>query len=403
MTRTTSLQEAISGDLQHITDVRHDLHAHPELGYQEFRTCEVVKRELKDAGIQFADGLAGGTGVLGYLPATGNPESARTVALRADMDALPITENTGEPYSSQTPGVMHACGHDGHTSIMIGTARALAQVERPNNLLFLFQPAEEGGAGGRRMCEDGVLQGRVLGKPADIIFGLHCFPMLQVGQMATCTGPMLASADQFVIKVTGKGGHAAMPHLGVDPIVVASHIVVALQSIASRNVSALDSVVVTIGMVKAGTANNIIPDTAELIGTLRTLKEETRRQAQERINEIATQIAAAFGATAEVEMEDGYPVTFNEPSAARWLRGALGSAFGSGLIPQDVPPVMGGEDFSFYGREVPACFYWLGLLGEDQDSYPNLHAPEFDFNDRALEVGIRTMCTLALSSEPAAG
>lgn len=397
MIRTMSLEEAISGDLEHITSIRHDLHTHPELGYEEYRTSEIVKRELKEVGIEFVDNLAGGTGVLGYLPATSNPDKASTIALRADMDALPIKEKTGKPYASQTDGVMHACGHDGHTSILIGAARALAQVERPNNVLFVFQPAEEGGAGGRRMCEDGVLRGKVAGKPAQAIFGLHGFPILHVGQMATCTGPMLASADQFVITVKGQGGHAAMPHLSVDPIVVASHIVTALQTIASRNVSALDSVVVTIGMVKAGSAHNIIPDTAELIGTLRTLCEETRRLAQRRIQEIAENVAKGFGAEATIEMEDGYPVTYNDPSATRHLRKTLSTTFGDNLLPGDVPPVMGGEDFSFYGKEVPAAFYWLGLLDEGQDRYPNLHAPEFDFNDRALEVGIQAMCQLALS------
>jgi amidohydrolase len=313
------------------------------------------------------------------------------------MDALPIQENTGKPYASKTPGIMHACGHDGHTSILIGAARALAKTgERPNNVLLVFQPAEEGGAGGRRMCEDGVLCGKVLGNPTDVIFGLHGFPMLKVGQVATRTGPLLASADQFVIKVTGKGGHAAMPHMGVDPVVVAGHILVALQTIASRSVSALDSVVVTIGMIKAGTAHNIIPDTAELIGTLRTLDNDVRRNAQQRIRDIATNVAAAFGATAEIEMEDGYPVTFNEPGATKRLRKTLGTTFGAGLIADDVPPVMGGEDFSFYGREAPACFYWLGLVDEGQNGYPNLHAPEFDFNDKSLPVGIKAMCSLAL-------
>lgn len=394
----SKLDELIAGDLPHITEIRHDLHAHPELGYQEQRTCGVVKQELAAAGIKFVDNLAGGTGVLAYLPATSDPETAPTVALRADMDALPILENTGKPYASQTPGIMHACGHDGHTSVLIGTARALNQTtERKNNVLLIFQPAEEGGAGGRKMCEDGVLCGKVLGNPADVIFGLHGFPMLKVGQMATRTGPLLASADQFVINITGKGGHAAMPHFGVDPIVVASHVVVALQSIASRNVSALDSVVVTIGMVKAGSAHNIIPDTAELIGTLRTLNNDVRRLAQKRIAEIAENIAAAFGAKCEIDMEDGYPVTFNEAGATQRFRSVVGSAFGSGLLADEIPPVMGGEDFSFYGREVPACFYWLGLLDENQDRYPNLHAPEFDFNDKALPVGIKAMCELALN------
>jgi amidohydrolase len=395
-----SLDELIARHLPRVTEIRHDLHAHPELGYQERRTSQVVRAELEKAGVKFVGELAGGTGVLGYIPATTDPATAPTVALRADMDALPIQEDTGKPYASQTPGVMHACGHDGHTSILLGAAKVLAEApERPNNVLLVFQPAEEGGAGGRKMCEDGVLCGKVLGNPADVIFGLHGFPMLNVGQVATCTGPMLASADQFEITVNGKGGHAAMPHYGIDPIVVASHIVTALQTISSRNVGALDSVVVTIGMVKAGTAHNIIPDTAELVGTLRTLNNDTRRLAQQRIRDIATHVAEAFGATADIKMEDGYPVTFNEATAAQRLRAALAESLGAGLISQDCPPVMGGEDFSFYGRETRACFYWLGLSAEGQEQYPNLHAPQFDFNDEALPVGMKAMCSLALSSE----
>ncbi|HTQ10519.1 MAG TPA: amidohydrolase [Fimbriimonadaceae bacterium] len=387
-----------STEIDHITEIRHDLHAHPELGYEEHRTSAVVQRELSDAGIDFVPGLAGGTGVAGYLPATLNPASAKTVALRADMDCLPIHEATGAAYASTSPGKMHACGHDGHTSILIGAARRLAKtVERPNNVLFVFQPAEEGGAGGKRLCEEGVVSGKVIGKPADMIFGLHGFSFLKVGQIATCTGPMLAAADWFTIEVRGRGGHAAMPNAGVDPIVVASHIVTALQSIASRNVSPLDSIVVTIGIIQAGTAHNIIPDTASMVGTLRTLRQETRELGARRIEEICKNVAAAFGASAEIDFTYGYPVTENDPVATRRLRSVLSEAMPGALAPDDVQPVMGGEDFSFYGRHVPACFYWLGLLNEGQERYPNLHAPDFDFNDKALPVGIDAMCALALA------
>ncbi len=388
-----ALREQIDTNIQRITEIRHDLHAHPELGYEEHRTSGVVQRELAAAGIAFKAGLAGGTGVLGFLPAT--KPNAKTVALRADMDCLPIEENTGKSYASTVKGKMHACGHDGHTSVLIGAAQRLAQTpERPNNLLFIFQPAEEGGAGGRKMCEDGVLEGRVLGKPVDMIFGLHGFPYLKVGEMGTKTGALLAAADWFEIEVRGKGGHAAMPNAGVDPVVVAAHIVTALQSIASRNVSPLDSIVVTIGVVKAGTAHNVIPDAATLVGTLRTLKPETRELGERRIKEIAATIAQAFGATAHVDFHRGYPITHNDARATAHLRSVLGD---SGLLPDEMPPVMGGEDFSFYGQHVPACFYWLGLLDSGQDKYPNLHAPEFDFNDAALPVGIDAMCRLALA------
>jgi amidohydrolase len=394
-----ALKEHIApNEIEHITEIRHDLHAHPELGYEEQRTSGVVQRELTAAGIEFVSGLASGTGVLAYLPATSDPQGAPTVALRADMDALPILEKTGKPYASTTPGKMHACGHDGHTSIMIGAARRLSQTPvRRNNVLMLFQPAEEGGAGGNRMCQDGVLAGKLLGKPVDMIFGLHGFPYLEVGQLATRTGSMMASADGFTVVVIGKGGHAAMPNVGIDPVLVASHIITALQSIASRNVSPIDSIVVTIAVVKAGTAHNIIPDTATLEGTLRALTAETRSLGQRRIEEIASNVAAAFGAEATVEFSHGYPVTVNHPAATAHLRNVLGRAFPSGLQKEDVIPTMGAEDFSFYGQQVPACFYWLGLLNEGQEHYPNLHAPEFDFNDKALPVGITAMCELALA------
>lgn len=391
------LVELIEADLPHIVSIRHDLHAHPELGYNEHRTSEVVQRELTDAGIDFRKGLARGTGVLAFLPATG--PAKRTVALRADMDALPIEENTGASYASTNKGVMHACGHDGHTSILIGTARALSKVsDRPNNVLLLFQPAEEGGAGGRAMCEDGALDGSVLGRKADIIFGLHGYTGLPVGKVGTRDGAMLAAADEFKIHVRGKGGHAAMPHMGVDPIVAASHIVVALQTIASRGVSPLDSIVVTIGEMHGGTAHNVIPDTVELHGTLRTLLPETRAFGEKRVREIAATVAMAFGATAEVEFLGGYPVTCNDQVAAAHFRRVASDTFDDALV-SDVAPVMGAEDFSFYGEHAPACFYWLGIVPHGRDSYPNLHSAEFDFNDDALATGIRAMAALALSTE----
>lgn len=393
-----ALREPVRVDLERLAAIRRDLHAHPELGYQEQRTSGVVQAELKKAGIEFRAGLAGGTGVLGWIPATGDPERARTVALRADMDALPIVEETGLPYASTNPGVMHACGHDGHTTILIGAAHALAAMDaRPQNVLLMFQPAEEGGAGGRKMVEDGVLSGKLLGRPAEAAYGLHGWPTVPVGQVAVKEGPLLAATDNFDIAIHGKGAHGAYPNLGVDPIVVAAHIVAALQTVASRNVDPLDSIVVTVGQIEAGSAVNIIPEHARLRGTMRTLKDATRRFGERRVCEIATNLAVALGATVEIDWREGYPVTVNDPGATARFRQVAGDALGAEKVGEIPAPVMGGEDFSFYGQVVPACFYALGIVPVGQERYANLHAPTFDFNDDAIETGVRMMVALALA------
>lgn len=385
-------------DLRRIVEIRHDLHAHPELGYRETRTSGKVVEELTRLGIEHRAGLAGGTGVLAYLPATSNPSGAETVALRADMDALPIIEKTGLDYASGTPGVMHACGHDGHTSMLLGAATILSQVsERPFNVLLLFQPAEEGGAGGLKMCEDGVLDGKVLGKPADRIFGLHGHPHSMVGQVATRVGPMMASADSFHATIRGKGGHAAMPHSTIDPIVITSQIVMAWQTIVSRTVDPLDSAVVTVGQFHAGVAHNVIPDDVMIEGTVRALKERTRLDAIRRVEHIAQSIASAHGASFEIEWTQGYPITANDAEAEARFRKTMGG-FSGELVAEPVSPTMGAEDFSFYGSKTKACFFWLGLNPSAENVYPNLHAPEFDFNDAAIPYGVEAMCRLALAS-----
>lgn len=379
---------------KHLIDIRRDIHAHPELGYEEFRTSRLIQAFLTQHGVDTVGGLAKGTGLLGYLPAT--VAGGKTVALRADMDALPIFEETNLPYASQTPGKMHACGHDGHTTILMGTAERLAaQPERKNNMIFVFQPAEEGGAGGKAMCEDGALNGTRVPSKADIIFGLHGSPSLHVGQVGTRVGAMMASADQFELTFHGKGGHAAMPHTAVDPIVVAAHFITAVQSVVSRGISPLESGVVTIGVVQAGTAHNIIPETAKLSGTVRALDPAVREFEMKRVGEIAHNIAQTFGASAHIEWGVGYPVTVNDAGAVDQFRSILGSNDLIKVHGGEVEPVMGGEDFSFYGHHVPACFFWLGLLPPGTTQMPNLHHPKFDFNDEAIEFGIEAMVTLA--------
>ncbi len=387
-----NLRGLIEAALPEAVAFRHDLHRHPELGYQEFRTSERVQDRLRVAGIEFQAGLAKGTGIVGFLPATANPTEARTVALRADMDALPIVERTDLPYRSEHEGRMHACGHDGHTTILVTAARLLAQLpERPQNVVFLFQPAEEGGAGGKRMVAEGAID------RADITYGLHGFPAHEVGKVSVRNGPMMAAATQFSIRIRGKGSHAAYPHLSIDPIVVGAHIITALQTIASRTVSPLDSVVVTVGRVKAGVAHNVIPEEAVLDGTLRTLSDQTAEVARTRVAQIAEHTAAAFGAVAETTWAtDPYPVTWNHPEAADRVRAIAGDTVGSANLLEEIEPSMAAEDFSFYGREKPACFFFLGIRPVGQPTYPNLHAPTFDFNDDALLPGIETMINLAL-------
>ncbi len=397
--REPDLRSIIKSDLAAVTDLRHDLHRHPEIMFTEKRTSAAVVRELTALKIEHKAGLAGGTGVLGFVPATGNPAAAKTVALRADMDALPIHEKTGKAYASETPGLMHACGHDGHTSMLVGVARALTKtVDRPNNVLLIFQPAEEGGAGGEKMCQDGCLSGKILGKKADVIYGLHGWPELPVGVVATRTGPLLAATDEFTVKVHGRGGHAAYPHICIDPVVVAAHIVTALQTICSRRTNPLDSLVCTVGSIHAGHASNVIPDFAEMVGTIRTLKAETRETAEREFRRIVGGIAEAMGAKAEINWHVGYPVTENAPEPTERFRRIAREALGAENVLEREHPTMGGEDFSFYGRHVPACFFFLGIKPGSMRTYPNLHTPEFDFNDEALPVGIEMMARLALAS-----
>ncbi len=395
----SAIAERVQSELAEIVAIRHDLHMHPELMFEEHRTSEVVQRELTKAGVQFKAGLAKGTGVLGFLPATTKaPNSAGTIALRADMDALPILEETGLDYSSTITGKMHACGHDGHTSILIGVARALAKMqERPNNILFIFQPAEEGGAGGREMCRDGALNGTIFPHKADMIFGLHGWTTVPVGTVATKVGSMMAATNTFEVTIKGQGGHAAAPNTTIDPVVIGAHIVTALQTIASRNTDPFDSIVVTVGQFKAGTAENVIPQTAWLNGTIRTMLPETRAFAEKRFKEIVHTVAAAFGATVDLVWHEGYPVTINDAGATEHFLNVARKAIGEDRVNPNAIPTMGGEDFSYYGYEIPACFFQLGLVPEGQDSYPNVHTPKFNFNDAAITTGIQVFCELALT------
>ena len=365
--------------------MRHEFHRHPELGYAEQRTHDAVCAHLGKLGIDFRPNMAGGTGVLAHLPAT--RPGGGCIALRADMDALPVAEATGAAYASETPGTMHACGHDGHMTILLGAAAELMAGERPHDVVLMFQPAEEGGAGASRMVEEGSLDGSIYPK-ADLVYGLHGMPGHPVGTLWSRPGPIMAAATQFRITVRGRGTHAAYPHFGRDPIIGLAAMIVSLQTVASRLVGPLTPVVVTVGKVEAGVAHNVIPAEATMHGTVRALDDATDRLARESVDRIVRGTAEAQGLTAEIEWSAGYPVVVNDPEAtARFFRTVEAQ--------QEPEPSMGGEDFSFYGQVAPACFFFLGLRPEDQDSFPNLHAPDFDFNDDAILPGVAAMVALA--------
>ena len=393
---TDRLRDLISEALDDLIAVRHDLHAHPELGYEEHRTSEKVRGELDALGIKYVADMARGTGVLAHLPG----DSDRATMLRADMDALPIEEATGVDYSSTTPGVMHACGHDGHTTILLGAARVLARLASdgglPRPVTFVFQPAEEGGAGAKLMVEQGALDGSRIGPPVDHAFGLHGWPRLPLGMLATRDGVLLAAADKFEITIDGEGCHAAWPHVGRDAIVAAAEVVSALQTICPRSVSPMESCVLSVTQIHAGNAFNVMPSTVHMAGTVRTLSEPVRELIVERMQQVITHVAQAHRCTGELNFIIGYPATHNDPQAADIFRSVAPDVVGADHVHDFDKPVMGGEDFSFYGQAVPACFFALGLIPPGEESMPDLHQPGFNFNDDAIAIGVETFCRLAL-------
>ncbi len=362
---------------------RHDLHAHPETGLEEHRTSEIVATKLAEFGVEVHKGLAG-TGVVGTLRNGDGP----VIGLRADIDALPMTEANDLPYKSTTPGKMHACGHDGHTTMLLGAARYLAETKRfKGTVRFIFQPAEEGKGGGRMMIEQGLFEKF----PVDRIFGMHNWPGLPFGTFAIKPGPLMASADDFEIFVKGRGGHGAMPHMCIDPVAIGAEIVGALQKIASRNTHPLDSVVVSVTNFHAGEDFGIIPETAHLRGTVRTFRSEVQDAAEESISRIANGICAAHGATAEVLYNRRYPATINHEAEALLAGNVAAELVGEDKVDRAPTPTMGAEDFSFMLREVPGAYIWAGV-GE---TTPPLHSPFFDFNDELLPLGASYWARLA--------
>ncbi|MBX3381491.1 MAG: amidohydrolase [Phycisphaeraceae bacterium] len=390
----------IGAELPSLIAIRHDLHAHPELNYQEKRTSELVQRELAllaPSGLTLKAGLAKGTGVLAYLPPTDKSREGKpSVGLRADMDALPITESTGKKYSSTVPGVMHACGHDGHVTLLLGAARVLSKLaNRPRGVHFLFQPAEESGAGADAMCRDGVLDGKVIGPKIERMYGLHGWPTLALNVVGSRPGAMLAATDDVIVTITGEQSHAAYPHYAKDPILCVAQCLISLQQLVARNSSPFDNIVCSMTMIKGGTANNIIPREAQFQGTIRTLTPEARALAKKRFFEIVNGVAAAHDCKAQIDWHEGYPVTFNDPALTeKWFATAT-RTLGEKRVHRIPEPTMGGEDFSYYAQKVPSVFFTLGLQRPDDKNPATLHQPEFDFNDDALATGVEMFVALA--------
>ena len=370
-----------------IIALRREIHREPELGFDTEKTAEKVLNALDGLPLKIQTGVAE-NGVVATLK---GERDGPTVALRADMDALPIHEETDLPFASETDGKMHACGHDGHTSMLVGAARALCQDhlrKRLNGTVkFVFQPAEEGQAGGRAMVEEGVAEG------VGSIFALHLWPGLPFGKVAAKDGPIMAAADAFEMTIRGSGGHGAMPHLTADAIAIAAQIVTALQTIISREVDPVEPAVLTVGEISAGSAFNIIPETARLGGTVRTFDSDLREKIPERIEELARGVAKGMRGDAELDYRFSYPVTSNDTDASKLALGVAGELFDEERAVELTHPSMGAEDFAFFLEKVPGAFIWLGV-----GDVSGLHTPKFAFDEEILPQGAALLTALALES-----
>jgi amidohydrolase len=376
---------------EEITGWRRHIHENPELGYEEHKTAAFVADKLKEFGVDELITGMGKTGVVAVIKGR-KTGSGKVIGIRADMDALPIHEATDVPYKSKTPGKMHACGHDGHTAMLLGTAKYLAETRNfDGTAVMIFQPAEEGGGGGLAMCEEGLMKRFGIQE----VYGLHNMPGIPIGTFAIRTGPAMAAADRFDISITGLGGHAARPHECIDPVVTSAQIVIALQTIASRGVDPLDSVVVSTCETKSGDAYNVIPQTAHLRGTVRTLKAETRAYAERRIKEIAAGIALAAGAKIEVEYHKGYPVTVNHATQTDFAA-KVAASISPAAVDRDIEPLMGAEDFSYMLEERPGAYIFMG-----NGDTAGVHHPAYDFDDKAIPYGVSYFVKLAEQAMPA--
>lgn len=375
------LREKIDEMKEWLIGIRREIHMYPELGFEEVKTSRLISEWLERFGLEVQKGVAG-TGVIGLLR---GKSQGKTVAIRADMDALPIEELNEVPYASKIKGKMHACGHDAHVTILLGVARIFSSLrdQIKGNIKWIFQPAEEGGGGGKRMVEEGVLEN----PRVDAIFGAHVYPQIEIGKVGICKGKALASADRFIIKLIGQSGHAASPHLAKDPILAAGHLITQIHSIVSREVDPLESAVITIGKVSGGTAFNIIPDEVELLGTVRALSPEIQEKMKKRIEEAVRGVTQAFGMRYDFEYEYGYPVLINEPEMIQLVASACAKGIGEENI-VEVPPSMGAEDFAFYLEKVPGAFFRLGIRNESKGVVHPYHNSRFDIDEDVLPFGV---------------
>lgn len=372
--------------------IRHHLHAHPELSFQEFNTAEYIASTLDDYKIRYQKGVAG-TGLIGYIE--GKNPNKKTIALRADIDALPITEANDVPYKSKYEGVMHACGHDVHTSSLLGAARILNEIKNDfeGTVKLIFQPGEEKAPGGASMMiKEGVLENP---KPHSIL-GQHVAPQIPVGKFGFREGIYMASADEIYIKVIGKGGHAATPEINIDPVVIASHIIIALQQIVSRNASPKMPTVLSFGKIEAKGATNVIPNEVYIEGTFRTMNEKWRAEAKAKMKKMAEAIAEGMGAVCEFRFMDGYPYLENNPVLTRKMKAAAIEYVGVDNV-IDLDLWMASEDFAFYTHHVDACFYRLGVRNEALGIMSSVHTPTFNIDEKALELGPGMMAWLAVN------
>jgi hippurate hydrolase len=380
------LVEPILAHQAELETIRRDIHAHPELCYEEQRTSDVVAARLSDWGIPIVRGL-GVTGVVGIIK---NGDSGRAIGLRADMDALPMQELNTFEHASRHAGKMHACGHDGHTAMLLGAAHYLSQNRNFDGTVYLiFQPAEEGGAGARRMIEDGLFERF----PMDAVYGLHNWPGMAAGKFGVVAGPMMASSNEFRVVVKGKGAHAAQPHRGIDPVMVAVQIAQSWQTIISREKNPLDTAVLSITQIHAGSATNVIPDEAVMIGTVRTFTTEVLDLVERRMEEIAQGVAGAFNAGVDFSFKRNYPPLVNHAAQTAFAIEAMKAVVGAENVDADVEPTMGAEDFAFMLQEKPGCYVFLGngdgehRLGGHGLGPCQLHNGSYDFNDQLLPIG----------------